>query len=316
MWEKWKKHITIIISISMLLVLMVLTIGSNYHQGIASVADRAFYPIQVVFKSISNFGTNIAKNIKDFKNVQKERDDLQFQIAELKKFQSENQELKRENRSLLQALNYKQNNPELSMAFSRVVMRDPSDWYKGITVDLGSASGITKGMTVVAIQDKQIGLVGIVEEVYKYTSKVHLLVDPAKNITAAAQVSNKILPTKIVAKPDPYEAADENVAVPELPKEEPIVWYQGVIEGSTQNQGMMEMMYIPHEAQIELGSTVVTTGLGGYYIKDIPVGVVKKIDKDAYGLLKRAIIKPYIDLGRVKEVIIITNPKPQKVAGQ
>ncbi|QOR36341.1 rod shape-determining protein MreC [Clostridium sp. 'deep sea'] len=315
MWEKWKKHITIIISISILLVLMVLTIGSNYHRGIASVADRAFYPIQVIFKSISNFGTKTMQNIKDFKNVQNQRDELLFEIAQLKKFQSENQELKRENKSLLEALNYKQKNTELTMAFSRVVMRDPSDWYKGVTVDIGSSSGITKGMTVVSIQDKQIGLVGIVEEVYKYTSKVHLLVDPAKNIAAAAHVSNKVLPTKIADKPNPSMVTDEE-AVPDVPKEEPILWYQGVIEGSTKNPGMMEMIYLTHEAQIELGSTVVTTGLGGYYIPDIPVGVVKELKKDAYGLLQRAIIKPHIDLGRLQEVIIITNPKPQKVVGQ
>ncbi len=316
MWEKWKKHLSIIISIFVLLVLMTLTIGSHYHSSIASFADRVFYPIQVVFKSLNNLGTSALENFRDFRNVQKERDQLLLEISKLKKLQIDNEELRRENSSLTQALDYQRQHPEISFAFSRVVMRDPSDWYQEITVDIGSINGIKEGMTVVAIQDRQIGLVGIVEEVFKYTSRVHLLVDPDKNVAAAAQVANKIMAPVLVEEPPNYLNPDPDATDPEPSTPHDIIWYQGVIEGSIQDQGTMEMIYITHEAEIELGSPVITTGLGGYYIPDIPVGTVTKLKKDAFGLQKRAMVKPYIDSSRLKDVMIITNPLPVKIAGQ
>jgi len=297
MWEKWRKHLTLMISILILIFLVFVTMGSQYNNSIAIFADKVFYTIHTIFEKITDIGANISTTIHDFNHLQQERDRLMMENAELRKLALVNDQLHIENQYLLEAFNYKQERPDYSLIFSRVIKRNPSEWYQSVIIDAGSKDGLSEGMTVIAVEDETIGIVGVVKEVYANTARVHLIVDPYKNIAAASQVRNKPLSDIL---------------------EEPIdaIWYQGIIEGSAKTQGMLEMIYISHEAEIEIGSPVLSTGLGGYYVPDIPVGTVEDLETDAFGLLQRAIVRPYIDFSRLREVLVIASPLPINLEGE
>ena len=291
MWDRMNKHMALTISVAIIIVLIILTVGGQLHGSLVYIADAVFQPINFVLEQVNRISENISNSIIDQRDLQQERDRLQQELVELKQIAIQNGELLREQAVLYQALDYGKAHPEMQLALASVILRDPNNWYRSITIDVGRKENIVTGMSVIAIQDDGVGLIGFVEEVYQNSAKVHLLVDPSKNIAAPAQVMNV-----------PADQFDENNK-----------GYQGIVEGSSKERSQLEMIYITHEAEIALGSPVTTTGLGGYYIADLPIGEVSRIEIDTYGLQQRAYIRPYIDFSRIKEVFVITSPLPPKL---
>ncbi|MEM5817872.1 MAG: rod shape-determining protein MreC, partial [Desulfitobacterium hafniense] len=56
---------------------------------------------------------------------------------------------------------------------------------------------------------------------------------------------------------------------------------------------------------VNVGDLVLTSGLGGVYPKDIPVGKVEQIQLDGSGLLKTAYILPLVNFDSLEEIYII-----------
>ena len=59
---------------------------------------------------------------------------------------------------------------------------------------------------------------------------------------------------------------------------------------------------------VNVGDLVFTSGSGGVYPKDIPIGKVKEIQLDPSGLLKTAYIEPLIDFESLEEAYIVKPP--------
>jgi rod shape-determining protein MreC len=279
-------HLLIVIIIAAVILSGILIYATGSREDLSSVADHLFYPFQVVFQSIQNFFSNISQDVADFRSLQEERDNLEIEMSSLKISQILLDEKRLEVKQLHEALEYYQTEEEDELIFSQVVARNPNSWFDSITIDVGSKDGIQVGMTVIANQDNNIGLVGTIEEVSYNTSKVHLLIDPSKNIAVAAKTYGTIL------------GAEE-------------AFFDGIVEGSFDSLGHLEMIYISHEARIETGSPVLSTGLGGFYVPNIPIGEIIEFNEDAYGLLQTAKVKPHVDFTRLKNVFVVKSPLPQ-----
>ena len=66
------------------------------------------------------------------------------------------------------------------------------------------------------------------------------------------------------------------------------------------------MTYLPSDIEIRPGYSVVTSGLGGAFPKEIPVGRVEDSWLSRDGLYKEAKIKIHADLNSLEEVRILT----------
>jgi len=57
------------------------------------------------------------------------------------------------------------------------------------------------------------------------------------------------------------------------------------------------------------GQVVVTSGVGSFFPKGVPVGEIVDTKKDPSGLFYNATVRPYVDFNRLEEVFVIGEVK-------
>jgi rod shape-determining protein MreC len=67
----------------------------------------------------------------------------------------------------------------------------------------------------------------------------------------------------------------------------------------------LQLTDIAPDANIAVGDTVVTSGLGGVYPKDIPIGKIVEVDFDKTRYLKSAVVAPWADFNHLQEGFIV-----------
>lgn len=205
------------------------------------------------------------------KALREKNDALLKETALLEEQVHKLRELELENLRLKNLLHYKEEkSSNYQLVMGKVIGRAPSSWYSTIIIDIGSSDGIKKDMPVVNHQ----GLVGIVASVTANTAEVQLILDAAGGVGARI-----------------YESR----ATP------------GVVLGT--ESGLLRLAFVRHDALIEVGQTVVTSGLSSLYPKGIRIGSVAEVNLEPNGLIKTALIKPYVDFPRLEEILVITEVK-------
>lgn len=151
---------------------------------------------------------------------------------------------------------------------ARVIARDPGNWYHTVTLDKGSEDGLAKGMAVI----NGDGLVGQVLSVTKKTAEVLLILDKDGAVSCLAQLSRT----------------------------------PGVAEGVDSPKGFLQMIHTPEDTNLKENQVIVTSGLGGIFPAGLRIGYIVKVESEANGLMKQALIKPFVDFDRLEEVLVLT----------
>ena len=133
-----------------------------------------------------------------------------------------------------------------------VVGEDLSSWFRTVVIDQGSSSGIAEGMAVVAAD----GVVGQIVKVAPGTARVLLLTDHTSGIAATIQRSRA----------------------------------RGVVKGK--GEGLCSLEFTTREEDVKVGDMVVTSGIGGVFLKGIPVGEVTMVKRGEYGIFQTVTIRP------------------------
>ncbi|MFV1858248.1 MAG: rod shape-determining protein MreC [Anaerolineales bacterium] len=206
---------------------------------------------------------------------------LQVQISEL---EAENAQLRdqiitlqeqaAEAERLGALLNYARTRPESRYLSTNVIGLDPSPFIRSINIGAGSDRGVLHGMPVLTDE----GLVGRVTEVTAGTSRVQLITDPASAVNVQLQGS----------RADGLLAAQPN--------------------------GELWVELIDQNANVEPGELVLTSGLGGAFPADIPVGYVVSVRRRDFELFQRAVIQPTVNFEELEIVLLVTNFQPLEIA--
>ena len=155
----------------------------------------------------------------------------------------------------------------------RVVGRDPFNWWRRIKINLGSNKGIRFNQPVISAKGN---LVGRVSEVGPLTSWVVLAGDPNCRFSALIKESRS----------------------------------QGGIVSPLQYSSdprVVELTYLPNDVELRPGQAVVTSGLGGGFPKEIPVGQVVDSWPSKDGLYVEARIKLHANLNQLETVRVLTH---------
>jgi rod shape-determining protein MreC len=72
------------------------------------------------------------------------------------------------------------------------------------------------------------------------------------------------------------------------------------------------LQYVLKNADVSVGDTIVTAGIGGLFKTGIPLGVVSAVTKQQRGMFLEVEVKPEVDFQRLEIVFIILSEK-QKV---
>jgi len=150
---------------------------------------------------------------------------------------------------------------------AEVIARNPNDWVGSFVINKGSEDGVFKNSAVCSAK----GLLGKVAESEKNTSSVILLTHPGFKIGGMLEKSR----------------------------------INGIVVGS--GKGMAKMLYLPVDADIPEGSTIVTSGFSQIFPKGITIGEVVSVKKSKTGLYRYAEIKLSASSSDQEEVLCITD---------
>jgi rod shape-determining protein MreC len=159
---------------------------------------------------------------------------------------------------------------------ARVIGRSPTVWYRTVTINQGSDSGIKTGNPVV----NSDGLVGQVSTVSGQASIVTLISDGELAVPARVSAGGA----------------------------------QGVAQTGAGGAGDLRLKFIARRYRVEPGAAVVTAGtlsttpgLESLYPPGIPIGAVTKVI-DPGTDAQKIYLRPYADLQKLEIVQVLTAP--------
>jgi rod shape-determining protein MreC len=198
--------------------------------------------------------------------LRQKQQQLEAQLLLLRKIGEENNRL----RSLLK---FKEARLWESVA-ARVIAHNPQAEFRLLTIDRGSQAGLKKRMPVVSSQ----GLIGQIYRVGRSSSQVLLLTDPTSAVDA------RLMDTRA----------------------------RGLIRGRVlstkwdRNYFITALEYVDRISLISVGGMVLTSGLDGVFPEGIPIGTVREVHEDSYGIFQEAEVVPLTDFMALREVLVIT----------
>ncbi len=228
-------------------------------------------PITTVTTNINNAFSDFFGGISDMFTMAEENTALKQEIIELNNKLVEMERLETENKQLREYLGIKENNEDFEIVTSLVVGRDSTERFFSFTIDRGSIHGVSVGDPVIS----SFGLIGVVAETALVNSTVHTILDPNVNVGVISVRNGEVGSTG------------------------------GTATLSLEN--MLEVSYLPRDSEIIVNDIMVTSGIGGFFPKDLIVGQVKEVATESHGLSQYAVVEPLGDVRNVKEVMIITD---------
>ncbi len=163
--------------------------------------------------------------------------------------------------------------PQYRELAANVISRDASLWFRRLTIDRGTLDGVKRDMPVTTAG----GIVGRVISVGPNFAMVQVITDKHAGVGAMLQASRAM----------------------------------GEIRGLDNDRS--ELKNISTSEKVEVGESVVTTGLDRIYPKGLLVGIVESIEADPNAPWHRIIVKPAAPVDRVEHVVVLlVEPKDLK----
>lgn len=260
---------TVVILLLVFLSLTIIAIQINAaREDKSSIIDSAisycFSPFQKFFTRTGEAVVAGWSFLKDFKNMIEENEYLKSENLRLQTRSVELENLARENKHLKGLLDLKEKD-ELEGIAASVIARDPSNWFRSVTLDKGNDDGVAPNMIVINDQ----GIVGRVVEVHKSTSVVRLITDQRSAVPSVLMKSRAI----------------------------------GIVSGDGENSLIMKFM--TEKGKVEPGETVVSSGLGMIFPKGKVIGKVISLTGANESMFKYAKIKPSVDFSALDYVMVV-----------
>jgi len=242
----------------------------GYLQAAEGLALRPLGAIQGWISQRVSAIQTVLTSPTDLAELRAENQRLQAEVARLQREVISLREQANEAEVLAGLLGYARTRPESRYVAARVIGQDISPFIRSIWIGQGSDGGLQQGMPVVT----ERGLVGRVAEVYPTVARVQLITDPESVVNVRLQSSR----------------AD------------------GTLRARVNGELWVDL--IEQEASVTPGELVLSSGLGGAFPEDIPIGQVVTVRKRDYELFQQAVVQPSADLENLEIVLVIANFRP------
>lgn len=252
--------------------LIIYTAGAD-NPIISTVIGLITTPIQKISTSISNHASQVTQTKKTTQELETELTEKKEEIKRLRSVLIDYYDIKKENAQFAKYYDLKQQDPSLKFLPGSVIGRDPNEDFYNFTIDQGSLSGVSVNDPVMTDN----GLIGWVYSVGANFSKVKTILSPDTKVGAIDKVTGD----------------------------------SGVITGSIKlaDNNLTKMAFIQSGNTMQPGDILVTSGLSGMYPKNLKIGEVKEITHDEYDASLYAVVKPYEDVRKVKDVFVVIDFK-------
>ncbi|PHR64293.1 MAG: rod shape-determining protein MreC [Idiomarina sp.] len=81
-----------------------------------------------------------------------------------------------------------------------------------------------------------------------------------------------------------------------------------VLARGTGDLQRLELMFIPHSSELEVGDKLMSSGLGGVYPEGYPVAEITQIDRNERLQYARVTARPFAQLDRIRTVLLLWPP--------
>lgn len=235
------------------------TIFSTIEKGVATVSFYVKDAIGGVVKLV---------------NLSKEYDELTEKLKDYEYMQRTNAAIRKENARLKEQLGFADSIQQKTIP-ANIISRGADNLHTTLIIDKGSKDGIKKNMSVVAIQNGSIGVVGKVVSVGYNTAQIMNIFNSSCSISARMQNTRDI----------------------------------GLVTGNGTEDKPLSMKYIKKRviSELHFGDIVVTSGENGNYIKEIPIGTISKVSILDYDTSLDIEIEPVINFSRLESVMVVSN---------
>jgi len=241
--------------------------GSLVKDGVMAIVSPAMRGARAIGNAFSGFG----EYFSEFERLEEENAALAARVKELEE-QVYNAELLEEENAWMRAyLGAKRTRSDFTFCDANLIGSEAGRYSSSFTLDRGTSSGIAEGMPVLT----EDGVVGKVTEVGLTFCRVSTVINYDSSIGAYIERSGEV----------------------------------GLVSGDFdyRKDGLCLLEYLPFDADVAVGDTVTSSGLGSVYPRGLVIGEVVEITGDEYNHVKVAVVKPAADLADLKKVMILTS---------
>lgn len=208
---------------------------------------------------------------RDIQAAQLEIEQLQARVDELERENEELHEVQGEYQILLELFNRARETPTYRRVTAAIIGQDSNPGVRSIIIDKGSDDGVRVGMPVESAR----GLVGQVFRTTAHSSQVVLVTENSSAVPARLGSSRAT----------------------------------GILRGSGIGNAMA-IDWVDLRFQVEVGETVLTSGLGGRFPQDLVIGRVISVERSEAELFQRAVVQSAVDFEALEIVFVIVDFEP------
>lgn len=250
--------------LSAILILMISMAGRKEFTTLHKFGLEVIGPVQAVISKTFGYAGSIKEKYIDLLHVREENQRLKQELLQNRIEKIKYREALATNVRLQKLLELKESLPPPTLT-AEIIGKDPSLWFRTLTINRGSSDGVQKGMPVVTVE----GVVGQILTSSPNYSKVLLATDPNSAVDVITQKTR----------------------------------VQGIVKGM--GSSGFSLNYVLQSAEVEKGDFVLTSGLGGVFPKGLLVGTVSEITKSRRGMFQKIEITPAVDFSQLEHLIII-----------
>ena len=235
---------------------------------------RVLGPVQAGVSRVGHALNGVTSGWSEVNQLREENVALRRTVEELLQETVNLRAAELENRELREQLRYARANPSRTLIPAEVIGLDSSTLLGYATLNRGTDAGVQVGMTVQSTG----GLIGRVVAGTATTGRVLLINHPSSAVNARIQ-NNPGATGQVLGQPD----------------------------------GRLIMRYIPQAETVRVNDVVVTSGLGGAFPANVPIGRVAHVETRDVDLFQRAVVEPFVNFGKLGHVIVDTGFLPTKL---
>jgi rod shape-determining protein MreC len=261
-------------------VLSIIFMVADVYQSYLGILRQGVAVVVTPLQRLANLPATLSERMGEFfisqSQLQSENARLQQQGLQLSAQLQGYQAMQAENAYLRKLLDGRQQSAQ-TLVMAEILYAGRDPFSQKIIVDKGMTSGIAVGQPVV----DAIGVIGQVTRAYPFGSEVTLLTD-----------KDQAIPIEIVRN-----------------------GMRAVAFGQGQDN-TLSLAFMPMNADVQPGDSIVTSGIDGVYPPGLPVATVSKIERNAAVAFARIVCTPSAGVGQHKQVLIVTSSRLKEIETQ
>ena len=259
--------------------LIVVNLPATVTLPLRAVIREGLAPYQAWAARVLNRADRVVESVGDADRLRSECERLRRENESLRTRVRNGASLERRNLELGRLLGRARELPGNAVACEVIARDDGGGWWQAVRIDGGASSGLSGGQAVVTAD----GLVGRTRDVSDGACDVLLLSDRSSRV-AVRFVRSGVPGILTGGGLSPAGEASLGVLAPLPP---------------------LTVEYADRSADLRTNDLVVTSGLGGVFPPDLPVGTVRRIELAPSRLYRRVELAPCADLTRLRYVLVL-----------